>query len=90
LNIKLYNYDMSSKNEELVKITSSSTISIPKQFRMFLEIQKGKSCQSNFRKRIARYSKDYNIIDYTFFGKIMPLLYIIRVNCNINNIQGLM
>ena len=31
---------MNSKNEELVKITSSGTISISKQFRMFLEIQK--------------------------------------------------
>jgi len=40
-NIKLYIYDMSTKNEELVKITSSGTISIPKQFRMFLEMQKG-------------------------------------------------
>jgi len=39
-NIKLYNCDISSKNEELVKITSSGTISIPKQFRMFLEMQK--------------------------------------------------
>ncbi len=81
---------MNSMNEELVKINSSGTISIPKQFRMFLEMQKMGSYQSNFRKRTARYSKDYNIIDYTFFGKIMPLLYIIRVNCNINNIQGLM
>ena len=40
-NIKLYNYDINSRNEELVKITSSGTISIPKQFRMFLEMQKG-------------------------------------------------
>ena len=64
---------MSSKNEELVKTTSSGTISIPRQFRMFLEMQKGRSCQSNFRKRTARYSKDYNILDYTFFGKIVPL-----------------
>ncbi|HLC09753.1 MAG TPA: AbrB/MazE/SpoVT family DNA-binding domain-containing protein [Nitrosopumilaceae archaeon] len=29
------------KNEELVKITSGGTISIPKQFRKFLELQKG-------------------------------------------------
>ena len=29
------------QNEELVKITSSGTISIPKQFRKFLELQKG-------------------------------------------------
>ena len=28
-------------NEELVKITSGGTISIPKQFRRFLELQKG-------------------------------------------------
>ena len=28
-------------NEELVKITSGGTISIPKQFRKFLELQKG-------------------------------------------------
>ena len=54
---------MNSKNEELIKITSRGTISIPKQFRMFLEMQKGDSCQSNFRKRTALYSKDYNIID---------------------------
>jgi len=32
---------MSSPNEELVKITSGGTISIPKQFRKFLELQKG-------------------------------------------------
>jgi len=29
------------ENEELAKITSSGTISIPKQFRKFLELQKG-------------------------------------------------
>ena len=29
------------KNEELIKITSGGTISIPKQFRKFLELQKG-------------------------------------------------
>ncbi len=29
------------ENEELVKITSGGTISIPKQFRKFLELQKG-------------------------------------------------
>lgn len=29
------------RNEELVKITSGGTISIPKQFRRFLELQKG-------------------------------------------------
>jgi len=28
-------------NEELVKITSGGTISIPKQFRKYLEMQKG-------------------------------------------------
>jgi len=32
---------MSKENEELVKITSGGTISIPKQFRRFLEMQKG-------------------------------------------------
>ncbi len=32
---------MSTQNEELVKITSGGTISIPKQFRKFLELQKG-------------------------------------------------
>lgn len=30
-----------AQNEELVKITSGGTISIPKQFRKFLELQKG-------------------------------------------------
>ena len=29
------------ENEELVKITSGGTISIPKQFRKYLELQKG-------------------------------------------------
>ena len=29
------------ENEELIKITSGGTISIPKQFRKFLELQKG-------------------------------------------------
>ena len=29
------------RNEELVKITAGGTISIPKQFRKFLELQKG-------------------------------------------------
>jgi len=32
---------MVSENGELIKITSSGTISIPKQFRKFLEMQKG-------------------------------------------------
>ena len=46
-NIKLYillNYNqiMSVQdNEVLVKITSAGTISIPKQFRKFMDVQKG-------------------------------------------------
>jgi AbrB family looped-hinge helix DNA binding protein len=32
---------MSAVDEELVRITSGGTISIPKQFRKFLELQKG-------------------------------------------------
>ena len=46
-NIKLYillnyNDNMSvQENELLVKITSAGTISIPKQFRRFLDVQKG-------------------------------------------------
>ena len=32
---------MSEIQEELVKITSGGTISIPKQFRQYLEMQKG-------------------------------------------------
>ena len=32
---------MVSENEELVKITSGGTVSIPKQFRKYLEMQKG-------------------------------------------------
>lgn len=32
---------MIESNEELVKITSAGTISLPKQFRKFLELQKG-------------------------------------------------
>ena len=32
---------MSVENEELVKITSGGTVSIPKQFRKYLEMQKG-------------------------------------------------
>ena len=32
---------MVANNEELVKITSGGTISIPKQFRKYLELQKG-------------------------------------------------
>ena len=32
---------MSEIEEELVKITSGGTISIPKQFRRYLEMQKG-------------------------------------------------
>ncbi len=32
---------MLTENEELVKITSVGTISIPKQFRKYLGIQKG-------------------------------------------------
>jgi len=30
-----------STSEELVKITSGGTVSIPKQFRKYLELQKG-------------------------------------------------
>ena len=37
-----YNYNMSvQENEVLVKITSAGTISIPKQFRRFMDVQKG-------------------------------------------------
>ena len=32
---------MSENSEELVKITSGGTISIPRQFRKYLEMQKG-------------------------------------------------
>ena len=32
---------MSDTGEELVKITSGVTVSIPKQFRRYLEMQKG-------------------------------------------------
>ncbi|HXV65675.1 MAG TPA: AbrB/MazE/SpoVT family DNA-binding domain-containing protein [Nitrosopumilaceae archaeon] len=32
---------MNEEGEELVKITSGGTVSIPKQFRKFLEMQKG-------------------------------------------------
>ena len=32
---------MSETAEELIKITSGGTISIPKQFRRYLEMQKG-------------------------------------------------
>ena len=32
---------MGLENEELVKISSGGTVSIPKQFRKFLEMQKG-------------------------------------------------
>ena len=38
----IYNWVMSIQdNEVLVKITSAGTISIPKQFREFMDIQKG-------------------------------------------------
>ena len=37
-----YNDNMSvQENEVLVKITSAGTISIPKQFRRFMDVQKG-------------------------------------------------
>ncbi len=37
-----YNYNMSvQENEVLVKITSAGTVSIPKQFRRFMDVQKG-------------------------------------------------
>jgi len=45
--IKLYilliynNYMSIQENEVLVKITSAGTISIPKQFRKYMDIQKG-------------------------------------------------
>jgi len=32
---------MSLEHEELIKITSAGTVSIPKQFRKYLEMQKG-------------------------------------------------
>lgn len=32
---------MNEESEELVKITSGGTVSIPKQFRKYLEMQKG-------------------------------------------------
>ena len=34
-------FDMSEVQDELVKITSGGTISLPKQFRKYLEMQKG-------------------------------------------------
>ena len=38
----IYYYYMSvQENEVLVKITSAGTISIPKQFRKYMDIQKG-------------------------------------------------
>jgi len=38
----IYSNNMSvQENEVLVKITSAGTISIPKQFRKFMDIQKG-------------------------------------------------
>jgi len=45
--IKLYilliynNYMSVQENEVLVKITSAGTISIPKQFRKYMDVQKG-------------------------------------------------
>ncbi len=37
-----YNLTMSSENQEvLVKITPAGTISIPKQFRKYMDLQKG-------------------------------------------------
>ena len=37
-----YNRNMSvQENEVLVKITSAGTVSIPKQFRRFMDVQKG-------------------------------------------------
>ena len=37
-----YNHNMSvQENEVLVKITSAGTVSIPKQFRRFMDVQKG-------------------------------------------------
>ena len=42
-NLLNYNSNMSvNENEVLVKITSAGTISIPKQFRKYMDIQKGK------------------------------------------------
>ena len=35
------NYMSVQENEVLIKITSAGTISIPKQFRKFMDIQKG-------------------------------------------------
>ena len=39
--LDVYIKSMSEIPEELVKITSGGTISIPKQFRRYLEMQKG-------------------------------------------------
>ena len=39
--LDVYTKTMSEIQEELVKITSGGTISIPKQFRRYLEMQKG-------------------------------------------------
>ncbi len=36
-----YNYMSVQENEVLVKITSAGTISVPKQFRKYMDIQKG-------------------------------------------------
>ena len=38
------------ENEVLVKITSAGTISIPKQFRKFMDVQKGEYVKMILRK----------------------------------------
>ena len=41
---------MSTNEYELVKITSGGTISIPKQFRKYLELQKGEYVKMVFER----------------------------------------
>ena len=64
---------MSDSGEELVKITSGGTISIPKQFRRYLEMQKGDyvNC-NNYNKKLSDLFIDNKISNFN--KKIYPII----------------
>ena len=60
------------ENEVLVKITSAGTISIPKQFRKFMDIQKGEYVKLILGKdRLISKKNYYFLISYCCFCPIL-------------------
>lgn len=60
-----------NENEVLVKITSAGTISIPKQFRKYMDIQKGEYISDSRKRPIVGKKSNYFLIYYCCFWAIL-------------------